>query len=166
MAGKIKEIVIPQEDAVFWLDKNGRWHNKDGKFQHKRIIDYFHSCIKRDRKGYYLYQANGNFKEKVYFTYEDQALFVFDVLLEDEIILILNTKKKVGLKPRNLFIKNDSLYMRMGHETVKFVERGLMKIAKLLENENNLYYIRFKDRRYTVPIYMGSTSIPSAEKNH
>ena len=165
MAGKIKEIVIPKEDAVFWLDKNGCWHNKNGKFQHKKISDYFHSCIKQDRKGYYLYQANGNFKEKVYFTYEDQALFVFEVLLEDEIILILNTKKKVRLKPKNLFIKNDCLYMHMGHETVKFVERGLMKIAKLLENENNRFYIRFKDRRYTVPICEGSKSATPPEKN-
>ena len=166
MAGKIKKIVIPQEDAVFWLDKNGCWHNKNGKFQHKKIIDYFHSCVKRDRKGYYLYQANGNIKEKVYFTYEDQALFVFDVLFEDGVILILNTKKRVKLKPRNLFIKSDSLYMRLGDETIKFVERGLMKIAKLLENENNRFYIRSKNRRYTVPIYKDSTSIPSPENNH
>lgn len=166
MAGKIKEIVIPQEEAVFWLDKNGCWYNANGKFQHKKIIDYFHSCIKRDQKGYYLYQANGNFKEKVYFTYEDQALFVFDVLLEDEVILILNTKKEVKLKPKNLFIKDDSLYMHMGDETVKFAERGLMKIAKLIEDENNQYYIRSQNRRYTIPIFKGSKSMPPSDSAH
>jgi hypothetical protein len=166
MADKIKEIVIPKEDAVFYLDKNGSWHNTNGKFQHKKIIDYFHSCIKRDRKGYYLYQTNGNLKEKVYFNYEDQALFVFDVLLGDEVILILNTQKKVRLKPRKLFIKDDSLYMHLGDETVKFAERGLMKIAKLIEDENNQFYIRSKSRRYNIPIFKGSKSMPPAESTH
>ena len=85
---------------------------------------------------------NGNFREKVYFSYEDQVLFVFDVLLEDEVILLLNTKKKVKLKPKNLFIKDDSLYMHMGDATVKFAEQGLIKIAKLLEGGNNQFYIR------------------------
>ena len=96
---KIKENVIPKEDAVFWLDKHGRWCNANGKFEHQKIIDYFHSCIKRDQGGYYLSQINGNCREKVYFPYEDQALFVFDVIRQDDMMLILNTKKQIALDP-------------------------------------------------------------------
>ena len=79
MENKAKIIEIPRDEAVFRLDGNGCWHNADGKFRHKKIIDYFHSSIKRDQKGYHLCQAHDNIIEKVYFHHEDTALFVFDV---------------------------------------------------------------------------------------
>jgi hypothetical protein len=150
MTEKNKEIVIKQDQAVFWLDANGCWQNENGKFRHQKIIDYFHSCIKRDRQGYYLYQENGSRAEKVYFRYEDQALFVFNVIRQDGVILVLNTKKQIKLKPRKLFIKNDGLYMHMGEEIIKFAEQGLMQIAPLLEEENDQLFIRIKDRRYAI----------------
>jgi len=56
MKKKYTEIVISKDDAVFWLNANGRWHNAHGEFQHKKIIDYFHSSIQKDEKGYYLFQ--------------------------------------------------------------------------------------------------------------
>jgi hypothetical protein len=155
MGKKVKTIEIPRDKAVFWLDANGRWHNSDGKFRHKKIIDYFHSSIQRDHKGYHLYQAHENYIEKVYFHYEDQALFVFDVLLENGITLVLNTQKRINLKPRNLFIKNDSLYMRLDNETIKFSEQGLIKIAPSLEEEGDQLFIRSRDRRYRIPTQEG-----------
>ena len=161
MVNKIKERVIPKEDAVFWLDKNGCWRNANGKFEHRKIINYFHSCIKRDQDGYYLSQLNGNYREKVYFPYEDQALFVFDVIRQDEVTLILNTKKQVALDPQRLFIKDDNLYMRMGDETIKFVEHGLMKMAPLLEEKDGRFYIRLKDKRYRIPILDASSKGPA-----
>ena len=151
MPEKTKEIVIGKDEAVFWLDANGCWQNENGKFRHKKIIDYFHSCIKQDRQGYYLSQINGDCTEKVYFPYEDRALFVFDVIRQDGVTLVLNTKKQIKLKPRKLFIKNDCLYMRMGEEIIKFAEQGLMKIAQLLEEESDQLFIRIKERRYSIP---------------
>ena len=150
MKKKIKEIVISKDEALFWLDKNGCWHNKHGAFQHKGIIDYFHSSIKRDSNGYYLSQYNGNYKEKVYFNYEDNALFVFDIIKDKDIILVLNTKKQIKLRPKKLFIKDDSLYMQIGEESVKFTERNLMKISDLIEYDNQQYFIRVKNRRYRI----------------
>jgi len=38
----------------------------------------------------------------------------------------------------------------MGEETIKFAERGLMKIADLLEYDNDQYFIRVKNRRYRI----------------
>ena len=150
MIEKKKEIVINQDQAVFWLDANGCWQNENGKFRHQKIIDYFHSCIKHDRQGYYLYQKNGRHAEKVYFRYEDQALFVFNVIRQDGVTLVLNTKKQIKLKPRKLFIKNDCLYMHMGEEIIKFAEQGLMQIAPLLEEKNGQLFIRIKGRRYAI----------------
>jgi len=150
METKTKEIVIPREEAVFWLDKNGCWHNEHGKFEHKKVIDYFHSCIRRDENGYYLYQGDENFSEKVYFPYEDQALFVFDVDIGDPVTLTLNTGKKVRLDPEKLFVKNDSLYMQMGDEIIKFAEQGLIKIAPLLEDEDDRLFIRLQGERYPI----------------
>jgi hypothetical protein len=145
------EITIPKEQAIFWLDKNGRWHNAYGEFEHKKIIDYFHSSIKKDKNGYYLFQERENLREKVYFRHEDTALFAVDLIKDSDITLILNTKKQIKLKPRNLYIRGDDLYMRMGEENIKFTERGLMKISDLLEYENDVYFIRIRNRRYRVP---------------
>jgi hypothetical protein len=132
------------------LDKNGYWHNKHGKFQHKKIIDYFHSAIKKDKDGYYLSQQRDNFSEKVYFRHEDGALFVFDVIKADDVVLVLNTKRQIKLKPRKLFVNDDSLYMTEGDEIIKFTEQGLMKISDLLEYEDDRYFIRVKGRRYAI----------------
>ena len=150
MKKKYTEIVISKDDAVFWLNANGRWHNAHGEFQHKKIIDYFHSSIQRDEKGYYLFQERGNLREKVYFHYEDTALFAVDLIKDEDITLILNTKKQLKLKPKNLFIKNDNLYMRLGQETIKFAERGLMKMSDLLEFKDDQYFIKVKNRRYRI----------------
>ena len=151
MNKKHTEIVIPREKAVFWLDKNGRWQNAHGEFQHKKIINYFHSAIQKDQKGYYLFQERGNVREKVYFHYEDTALFAVDLIEDTDTTLVLNTGKQIRLKPKCLFIKDDSLYMRLGAETVKFSEQGLLRISDLLVYEDNSYLIRVKNRKYKIP---------------
>jgi hypothetical protein len=150
MKNKRREIIIPKEQAIFWLDKNGRWHNAHGEFEHKKIIDYFHSSIKRDENGYYLFQTRGDVQEKVYFHYEDTALFAVDLIKDKDTTLVLNTRKQIKLKPRNLFIRGDDLYMQMRAETIKFTERGLMKISDLLEYDNDQYFIKVKNRRYRI----------------
>jgi hypothetical protein len=62
----------------------------------------------------------------------------------------LNTKRRIRLKPRKLFIKEDDLYMMQGDEIIKFAEQGLMKISDLLEYENDGYFVRIKNRRYAI----------------
>jgi hypothetical protein len=151
MNKKRTEIVIPKDQAVFWLDKNGRWRNEHGEFQHKKIIDYFHASIHKDENGYFLFQQIENVNEKVYFHYEDTALFAVDLIRENDITLVLNTKKRIKLKPKKLWLKDDSLYMQSGDENIKFIERGLMKISDLLEFTNNQYFIKVKNRRYRIP---------------
>jgi len=84
------------------------------------------------------------------------------VVRQDDVTLILNTKKQIVLNPENLFIKDDNLYMRMGDETIKFVEHGLMKMAPLLEDEDGRFYIRLKDERYRIPIWDDSSKGPAA----
>jgi hypothetical protein len=111
---------------------------------------YFHSAIEKDKNGYYLCQERDSFREKVYFPHEDSVLFVFNVIEADDIILELNTKRRVKLKPRKLFIKEDSLYMAEKDEIIKFAEHALMRISKLLEYENDRYFIRVKARRYAI----------------
>ena len=40
--------------------------------------------------------------------------------------------------------------MRLGQETIKFVERGLMKISNLLEFKDERYFIKVKNRKYRI----------------
>ena len=156
MKKKLKEIIISKDEAIFWLDEKGRWNNVHGAFEHKKIIDHFHTSIQKDKDGYYLSQIIGDNKEKVYFHFEDTALFVFDVIKEKDIILVLNTKKKIKLRPRKLFIKDDHLYMQVGEERIKFNERGMMKISDLIQCDNDRYYIKVKNRRYEIPNLQGT----------
>ena len=142
--------VISKEDAVFWLDAQGRWQNEHGTFEHAKIIDYFHSSIKRDEKGYFLSQEQDDYSEKVYFRYEDTALFVFEVLMNDDITLVLNTKKRIKLQPDNLSIKDDNLYTWDGDDRIKFAERALLKISDLLEEVDDQYSISVNDKRYRI----------------
>jgi hypothetical protein len=151
-----KEFVVPKEEAVFWLDAYGRWHNKHGVFEHKKIISHFHSSIRKDADGYYLFQKhNDHIIEKVYFKYEDTALFVFDVNIQDDsdkIRLILNTKDEIPLTPENLFVQNDNLYMKHAGHRIKFLDRAMMKLAHRLKFNQNRYCIELSDKTYDIPI--------------
>ncbi len=149
---EIREFVIPKEQAVFWMDKNGCWNNEHGKFRHKRIIDHFNSCIQRDADGYYLTQINGDIREKVYFPYEDTVFFVTDIAKNDEESrLILNTKEELPLTPENLFVKDDSLYMQKGEDRIKFTERALLKLADSIAYENGRYWFLSKGEKKEIP---------------
>ena len=144
------EIVIPKEKAVFWLDGDGRWHNAQGPFEHKKIIDYFHAAIQKDSNGYYLFQETDERREKVYFRFADTALFVFDVISKDDLLLVLNTGEHLPLRPERLFVENDALYFRKGEERVKFTQRCLMKISDRIEIEDGAYFIRIRQERIRI----------------
>ncbi len=131
-----KQVVIPKENAVFWMDKNGEWCNEHGKFEHPRIIKYFNASIKKDDIGYYVHQATDDLDEKVYFPYEDTALFVIDVMDKKDFTLVINTGQTIIFDPENLFEKNDSLYMKTREYIIKFTSRAMMKLSKYLKEED------------------------------
>jgi hypothetical protein len=148
-----KEIVIPREQAVFRLDANGCWHNEGGRFRHKKIIDFFHASIRRDEAGYHLCQVRGDIREKVYFPYEDTALFVFDVLQPqgDAVTLVLNTGTRISLDPTTLFVRDDQLYLTHGDDRVKFTERSLIKLSERIGFQDGRYTLRLGGREHVIP---------------
>lgn len=150
MAENLKEVIIPKERAVFRMDGNGRWHNVHGEFRHKKLIDYFNSSIGKDENGYYVSQIRGDIFEKVYFPYEKTALFVFDVIKNDDTILVLNNKKKIKLNPECLFIKNDGLFMTIGDGVVKFTDRSMMKLSDCIDYEDGQYYFKTANQKYPI----------------
>ncbi|MDP2908678.1 MAG: MFS transporter permease, partial [Nanoarchaeota archaeon] len=143
-------IIIPKEEATFWLDNQRKLHNERGEFQHKEIIDFFHSNIKKDKTGYYISQTYKGVREKVYFRYEDTALFVFDVVKEEGITLELNTKKTLKLNPKRFFLQNEDIYIKVGKEKAKFVGRGMERLADLLEYDG-CFWITLDEREYRIP---------------
>jgi hypothetical protein len=147
---KPAETVIPREKAVFRLDGRGRWCNAHGVFRNRRISAYFHSAIRRDGGGYYVCQAHGDRVEKVYFPYEDTALFAVEVDPAEEIRLRLNTGRELCLDPAELFVAGDSLYMTCDGERIKFSERALLKLAEVMEFTEEGYFIRVLGRRHRI----------------
>lgn len=146
----LEEVIIPREKAVFWMDDRGRWHNRHGRFEHKRIIDHFNHAIRRDDAGYYVTQVRGDIREKVYFAYEDTPLFVLRVDRGDPIHLALNTGATIELDPASLFVHRDQLYLRRGDERIRFSDRALMAMALLLEETPDGFIIRIGNRRHTI----------------
>ena len=143
-------IIIPKERAVFRLDANGRWHNRYGRFEKKRIIDYFHRAIDHDEGGYFVGQMKGDALEKVYFPYEDTALFVFTVDPGDPVALVLNTGRRLDLDPERLWIENDHLYLADEGHRIRFTDRAMMKLARLMEEGDGGLVIRVGDRRHPI----------------
>ena len=150
-----KEIVVGPQEATFWLDRWGYWCNRHGRFEHKKIIAYFHASIGRDARGYFVSQVNGDVCEKVYFHHEDTALFVFDVKVHDAIMLALNTGRRLSLDPAALFIRQDGLYVRDGDEVIKFNQSSMVKISRYLTTDQDRTFLNFKGRRVLIPVEEG-----------
>lgn len=151
MTEELIELVIPQEEAVFWMDAEGRWHNRHGHFEHKKIIAYFHSCIQKDEKGFFVSQIRDNIREKVYFRYAETAWFALNIQKNDTVWLILNTKAKIELDPQQLFIHNDRLYMQYRDGLIKFTEHAMMQLADMLdEDHEGHYYLHYRQHRYAI----------------
>jgi hypothetical protein len=151
MAFTKKINIISRDQAVFWLDRYGRWHNEHGLFEHQKIIAHFNKAIRRDKDGYYLFQRTEYGAEKVYFPYEDCALFAVDLEMNGLIKVILNTGKWIKLMPRKLHIRKNDLYMKVGEDCIKFIGHSLLKVTENMSFNNNQYYIKIKGKKYNVP---------------
>jgi len=147
---KQREIIISKEDAVFWMDKNGIWHNEHGKFEHPRIIKYFNASIRKDENGYYLLQETNECIEKVYFYYEDTALFVMDIKPAENMILILNTGDTMPFDPARLFLRDDNLYLQTPEHLIKFKDRALLKMSRFMEEKDGHLFFKMKNKTYLV----------------
>ena len=150
MTAEKRLIVIPKEKAVFWMDANGKWNNEHGEFEHPKIIKHFHQSIRKDKDGYHVFQETDEFEERVYFPYEDTALFVFAVLFDKESTrLALNTGSAIPLEGERLFIRDDRLYYQAPEHRIKFTEKALVQLAPFLnEEEDQLYFTLDEDPVY------------------
>jgi len=145
------EVVIPAENAVFRLDARGRWCNRHGVFRNPRISEHFHAAIRRDAGGYHLRQELPDRVEKVYFPYEDTALFVAQVALGDPVALTLNTGRRFDLDPEALFVRGESLYLTLEGERVKFTEQSVLKLSEVMEFTAAGYGLRVGARLHRIP---------------
>lgn len=143
--------IIPKEKARFRLDKHGVWRVDDEKFTNQKIINYFHSRIKKDKDGFFLEQEHKHFIEKVYFSYEDTALFVDRIIERDGLILCINTGENIELDPEKLVIKNDDLYIQNGGDLIKFKENALTALASYMDDADDQYVILINAKRHVVP---------------
>ena len=147
----LPKMVIPKEKAVFWMDGRGRWHNRHGRFEHKRIIDYFNRSIRRDEDGYYVSQVRGDIREKVYFPFKDTPLFIVRIIPKAPLQLNLNTGEAIPLDPAALFVESDQLYHNRGDERIKFTDRALVAMTPYLDENADGFIIRIGDRTWPIP---------------
>ncbi|MBU2644935.1 MFS transporter permease [bacterium] len=143
-------VVVPRENAVFWMDRHGFWNNEGGRFELKKIIRRFNTAIQKDTGGYFVTQINGDRREKVYFPYEDTALFAIDIQIQEILIMRLNTGRRLPLDPDKLYYHGESLYTVAEADWIKFSERSLLKIAPLVDFQSEPYIFHFKEKRYPI----------------
>jgi hypothetical protein len=146
-----KKIIIPKEDAVFWMDQNGIWHNEHGKFEHPKIIGHFNRSIQKDDQGYYLSQTTDAVEEKVYFPHEDSALFVVDICGQEPLKLTLNTSDILLLDPATLFTRNDHLYMETPEHCIKFSPHALVQLSRHMEDIDGRFCLVLNHTPYPIP---------------
>jgi len=152
MANELKPLrIIPKEECVFRLDRHGVWHSYGEKFTNQRISRYFHSCIGKDKDGFYMEQEHPHYIERVYFPYEDTALFVSRIIKEDELTLCVNTGNRLKLDPTKLFVENDDLYIRDGQDRIKFTETALLALAEYMEDADGQYVITLDGQSHPIP---------------
>lgn len=90
-------------------------------------------------------------REKVYFRVEDTAFFVFEVVVNDGIMLALNTGKRLPLDPGGLYAENDQLYLIHDGERIKFSERAMVRIAPFIEDAENHLVLHLKGETFPIP---------------
>ena len=151
MVSEKKCIIVPREEAVFWLDKNGVWHNEHGKFEHPKIIRHFNLSIQKDNLGYYLSQVTDEVEEKVYFPHEDTALFVVDISLKKKFRLTLNTTEIMTLDPAQLFTRDDSLYLQTPEHCIKFSQHALIKLSRHMEEIDGRFCLMLDHIPHPIP---------------
>jgi hypothetical protein len=151
MASDKQSIIVPKEQAVFWMDKNGVWHNEHGKFEHPKIIRHFNRSIQKDDQGYYLFQQTDEAEEKVYFCHEDTVLFVVDLSLTEQVILTLNTTDTLPLDPTQLFTRNDGLYLQTSEHCIKFSQHALVKLSRFMEETDGQFCLKLNQTTHPIP---------------
>ena len=150
--------IIHKEDAVFWMDKDGIWHNKHGRFEHPKLIRFFHASIQKDDHGYFVHQKTDEFEEKVYFRYEDTAIFVFDIQFDrppdnktgDQMVLCLNNGEKKVLDPEQLFQKDDALYVVTPEHWIKFTQKTLVKLSRHITEKEGVLWLTLQGNAWRI----------------
>ena len=142
--------IIQKEDAVFWLDSEGRWNNEHGPFEHPKLIRFFHASIQKDDNGYFVYQKTDEYEEKVYFKHDDTALFVFDIRVDETVNMLLNTGDKMVLDPTELIQKNDALYVKTPEHRIKFSQKALVKLSKYLTEKGTALFLSINNQEWEI----------------
>ncbi len=133
------------------MNGDGVWHNEHGPFEHPKIIRHFHNSIRRDENGYYLCQEREDVREKVYFPYEDTAIFVFQVIPGNPLQLRLNTGKIIDLDPEELFCVNDLLYIQNQDHRIRFTQKALVAFSPWLGDENGQLVLYLDGKKHPIP---------------
>ncbi|HCY86846.1 MAG TPA: MFS transporter permease [Desulfobacteraceae bacterium] len=143
--------IIPKEDAVFWMDGNGVWHNEHGPFEHPKIITYFNRSIQKDELGYFVSQDLEGTEERVYFPHEETAVFAVDIRKGDPVTLVLNTGAGIPVAPEQLYIENDALFMESPKHLIKFNQQTLAKMAGLFTETGQGLALVLNGKSYVIP---------------
>ena len=139
------------------IDKEGRWYHKGIEMIRRDFVQLFYQNMELDPKGRYVIDWNG---ERCYVEVEDTAHVVRRVVHEGadrdqsgRFILYLNDGTQEELVPDTLFAGEENvLYCRVNDRAfpARFNRAAYYQLAHYIEDEEGIYYLPVRGRRYRI----------------
>ncbi len=132
---------INKKPRIF-IDKDGNWFQDGIPIAHRWTYLYNNTLLDRDDEGrYFIDEGRG----KVYIELEDTPFVIKNIeLRKDGLFLILNDETEEKLLSDTIYLNTSNIpYVKVkdGRFDARFCRAAYYEIMKLLEKEDNQYYL-------------------------
>ncbi len=139
-----------QKPRIF-IDKEGNWYQDGIPIQHRWTYLYNNKLMQRDTEGrYFIDEGRG----RIYIAIEDTPFVIKNIELRDSsLFLILNDETEERLQSDTLYLNPDNIpYVKVkdGRFDARFCRAAYYEIMKLLEHDENGYYLNIGTERLEI----------------
>ncbi|NIP37525.1 MAG: DUF1285 domain-containing protein [Candidatus Dadabacteria bacterium] len=125
-----------------FIDKEGNWFQDGIPIAHRWTYLYNNTLLDRDDEGHYFIDEG---RGKVYIEAEDTPFVIKNIeLRKDGLFLILNDETEEKLASDTIYLNPSNIpYVKVkdGRFDARFCRAAYYEIMKLLEKEDNQYYL-------------------------
>ncbi len=134
-----------------YIDRDCNWFQDGMPILHKRTYLYNNKLLQQDEQGrFFIDEGRG----KVYVQVEDAPFIIKDIEKQNEDIYItLNDESTEVLSYENLFINEHNIpytKVRNGMFNARFSRPAYYRLAELLVNKGNKYFLLAGDKEYFI----------------
>ncbi len=145
--------------CLIFIDKEGQWHHEGVEMIRRDFIQMFYKNMEIDSQGRYIITWGG---KRCYVDVEDTAFVVRNIACQKveqgenaRFLLYLSDDSQENLTPETLFVGKDNImYCRVKNSTfpARFNRTAYYKLAAYIKEENGVFYLPLKGKRYEILI--------------